>query len=638
MLLLIQPATGQVVVERSEDKAIISGVAYYIHVVGKGETLFSISRAYGITTELIARENPPVVHGLKEGQVLRIPVESVTDPLQSAVQRDETKFIYHKLQQGETVYYLSRTYGVSENEIIAANEGINISQLPVGYEIAIPRRELMSQKERFDEEVQKYYYHKVLRGETMASIANRYGMTIRDLRRENRDVRFPQVGDYLRIPVESAGEQQGIVFRETDTLTSPLPVPERPGEFTPVGRLTGTIDAAVLLPLYLDENARRIEIDSTQIIKGKRTYRVTNRPDDWVYSRSVGFIEMYQGILLAADTLRSLGLNINMHVFDIKSDTIEITQLLKSGRLDGMDIIIGPVYSRNLSIVASWANRRDIPVVSPVPLTNNYVLRGNPLLFMADGSLEVARNTLAKEIGRYYDHNIVFIHADTSGIDQGVQDFKYRILEELSYRVPYDQIRFKELVFYSRSVFGVDSISRLGQSLSDQTGNVVVIASEETPVMSESLIDIHTLSRKYDIKVIGYPSMRIMGNENFDPKYMFDLQISLYTPYWIDFSRDDIKRFISKFYGKFRALPSETSYAWQGYDVTYYFLSGLAMHGRRFVMNPEIHNPDLLHTEFDFRRRSSDDGFENYKLFHIRYSNDYEIQLVETNDVMADRY
>ena len=644
LMFVLCPSRAQVVVERSADKAIISGVAYYIHVARKGETLFSISRAYGISTEELVRENPPVVHGLKEGQALRIPVKSVTDPQKPAVQtppapRDESRFIYHKLQPGETVYFLSRTYGVSENEIIEANVGLEINQLPVGHEIAVPRRVLMSQKEKFDEEAQKYYYHKVLKGETLASIADSYGLTVRELRRENRDIRFPQVGEYLRIPVERVPGQPVIAEEQVfaDTVALPLPVPERPSELTSVRNLTGTLDVAVLLPLFLSENSRRVGIDSSQIVRGKRTYRVINRPEDWVFSRSVNFIELYQGILLAADTLRSLGLNINMHVFDIKSDTIEVTRLLRSGKLDGMDLIIGPVYSRNLAIVASWAAMREIPVVSPVPLANNSVLRGNPTLFMASGSQEVAKSTLAREIARYYDHNIVFIHSDTTGRDQNVASFKYRILEELSYRMPYDQIRFKELIFYSRSVFGNDSINRLRQALSDQTGNLVVIASEETPVMSESLIDVHTLTRNYNIKVLGYPIMRLMANENFDPKYMFDLQLSLFTPYWIDYSRRDVRRFLSEFLRKFRTQPSEISYAWQGYDITYFFLSGLAMHGKRFTANPEIHNPDLLQTEFDFRRRSLDDGFENNKLFLIRYSSDYEVRLIEGTGAMADK-
>ncbi len=130
---------------------------------------------------------------------------------------------------------------------------------------------------------------------------------------------------------------------------------EKPSEFTPVTDLHGILNVAVLLPFYLYENTKRTEIDSSKYQKGKRIYKVINRTDDWIYPGSLGFLEMYEGILLAADTLRSQGLDINLHVFDIKSDTIEVTRLIQSGRLDSMDLIIGPVHSRNLSIVAAYA-------------------------------------------------------------------------------------------------------------------------------------------------------------------------------------------------------------------------------------------------------------------------------------------
>src|SRR4030042_6759185 len=108
---------SQVVVTRSKDKVIISGIPYYIHLVKKGETAYSISRAYGIAVEELIRENPPAVYGVNEGQSLRIPIKSVPDvmPAESVpakIQRDESKFIYHNLKPGETVYSLSKSYGV----------------------------------------------------------------------------------------------------------------------------------------------------------------------------------------------------------------------------------------------------------------------------------------------------------------------------------------------------------------------------------------------------------------------------------------------------------------------------------------------------------------------------------------------
>src|SRR5450759_4385453 len=78
LLIFNNSVFGQVVVERSKDKVIISGVPYYIHIVKKGETAYSISRAYGITVEELTRENPPAVYGVNEGQALRIPVKPVT--------------------------------------------------------------------------------------------------------------------------------------------------------------------------------------------------------------------------------------------------------------------------------------------------------------------------------------------------------------------------------------------------------------------------------------------------------------------------------------------------------------------------------------------------------------------------------
>ncbi len=133
---------------------------------------------------------------------------------------------------------------------------------------------------------------------------------------------------------------------------------------------------------------------------------------------------MYDGILLAADTLRSLGLTVNLHTYDIKSDTVAITRLINSGSLATMDLIIGPVYSHNLNIVSAYAASRGIPVVSPVPLMNNSALTQNPTLFMASSSLEIAQKALAKKISEYYDHNIIFIHSDTAGVDTDVKRFK----------------------------------------------------------------------------------------------------------------------------------------------------------------------------------------------------------------------
>ena len=662
LLIFSHNVCAQVSVEKSKDKVVISGVTYYIHQVKKGETAYSISKAYGISVEELTKENPPALYGVNTGQTLRIPFKSVAgngttvSASEKSGSHHESKFIYHILKPGETVYFLSKSYDVSENDIIYCNPGIDITKLSVGMEIAIPRKDFMSSRQKFDEpqkpEVQTpvvvgqkpaepqeklqdqekgYFYHKVQSGESLSSIARQYDLSLRELKKANKDLRFPQVGDYVKVPgvkTPQKPEPEPVAADTVIQVAEALEIRlERPSEFTPVKDLDGTLDVAVLLPFYLRENTSRIEIDSSKGSKGKKNTIVTRKDEKWIFPESLDFIEMYGGILLAADTLRSLGLNINLHAYDIKGDTMELTKIIRSGKLDAMDLIVGPVYSHNLSIAAAYAKDRGIPVVSPVPLRNNSVLSGNPELFLVSSSLEVAQEALARKFGEYADHNFIFINSDTLGIDEDVKRFRKLILSELSSRVPYEDIKFREFQFYSRSMFDSDSINRLSHALSDRSKNIVVIASEDPPVISETIIDVHSLSRKFDVKVFGYPVMRDLVI--LDPKYFFDLGLMVYSPYWIDYSKSSVMQFNSDFRQKFLTEPTEKSYAWQGYDIAYYFMSGLAMHGMEFIKHPEIHRPELLETDYDFVSNSADRGYENRNLFLIRYTKDYEVERVD---------
>lgn len=625
---------AQVPVVTSHQKVIVSGIAYYIHHVEKGQTAYSISRAYGISIDELTKENPPLSSGLKEGQALRIPAKKsgVSDlnkqPSVRTSVRDENRFTYHKLQPGQTIYSLSKQYGVSENEILQSNPGLEISKLSIGTELAIPKKTgaaknnasgkgpsvdnqviitQSNERQRPNDQDKKYIYHKVEEGETLYSIAQKYGVTVRVLRRENRNMRFPRVGDRMRIPASAAQETEKEEAVDADTI--PVTVEEaevkieRPEGYTLISDLKGTMDIAVLLPFNLPAGN-----------------------DGSLDPETISFVEMYNGILLAADTLRTLGLKINIHTWDVRRDTGTITSLIRSGKLADMDLIIGPVYSKNLSIVSRYAGEYGIPVVSPVTLINNSVLRGNPNLFMANSSLEVAQKALAKEIAEKKNENVILIDTDTLGTDPDVIKFRNLIESELNQN-PDNNVKFTEMFFHGRTIIKNKSVSKLNNVFSETNPNVVIIASEEPPVVSEIITIIHNLSRKYNTRLLGYPSLIYL--DNLDPKLFFDLDLKVFSPYWIDYSRENVKQFNIDYMNKFLTMPLESSYAWTGYDIAYYFISGIAMHGQNFIKHPEIHNPELLQTEFIFERDNADDGFENQILFVIRYTRDYEVKRVE---------
>ncbi len=632
LLLLLQwnslTIVAQVVVERSDQRVVIEGKTYYLHTVSRGETLFSISRAYSVSVEIIQRENPDAAEVLSVGQVLRIPY---AEP-EEEQERDHRRFIYHTIIAGETLFSLSRQYDVSVSAILEVNPGIDPSDIPVGYELAIPRKTPLTEDE--PEEVEhtddQYTTYRVERGETLSSISRKFGVSVREIRRANRGLLFPRANQIIMIPgrfedVEDAvddiavADTAAVIDRfEPDTLLAG----EEPEEFftpegvTDISMLQGRVDIAVMLPLNLDENSLRVVIDSS-----RTPPRVRERPFQWIAPGTTRFIEMYNGVLIAASELRDAGLDVTVHLFETGtgSDAEEIIDdIIGSGRLRNMDLIIGPVHSFNLERVAPYAARHNIPIVSPVPLRDYSVLNDNPTLFMANPSMPVLHKALANAVARHHGSNLLFIYTDTARVYNEAMDFRDAILNEVTSTTPPENLSFNEILFRSRAVAPLDGPDRLDDVLSQSRHNVVILGTEDGPAIKETLMDLSSLRRHYPVTVYGFPAVRELEMSP-DLSYLFDLEVELYDPFYIDYSSDRVQCFLDRYRALFYTEPAQDSFAWVCYDITIYFVSGLSMHGGRFLSQPGIHNPLLLTSRFSFRRDGSQNGFENMGLTRLKY-------------------
>ncbi|WP_294607994.1 LysM peptidoglycan-binding domain-containing protein [uncultured Bacteroides sp.] len=103
------------------------------HTIAQGETLYRLTVKYGVSAKAICDANPGLsAENFRIGQVIRIPsvgeagtvttetvTESVIPPIQGPVQSRCKEM--HKVKRKETVYSISREYGISEAELIAAN-------------------------------------------------------------------------------------------------------------------------------------------------------------------------------------------------------------------------------------------------------------------------------------------------------------------------------------------------------------------------------------------------------------------------------------------------------------------------------------------------------------------------------------
>lgn len=111
------------------------------HEVKKEETLYSIARRYNSTVDKILELNPWARNQIKPGDHLLIP----TEPGQGTPQAESkshssatSKVRKHRVQAGETLYQISRTYGLDLVDLLRANPGVTSSTLQAGQELNIP--------------------------------------------------------------------------------------------------------------------------------------------------------------------------------------------------------------------------------------------------------------------------------------------------------------------------------------------------------------------------------------------------------------------------------------------------------------------------------------------------------------------
>lgn len=104
----------------------------------------------------------------------------------------------HRVRRGENLTVIARRYGVTLNELIAANGGIAPRSLRAGAELRIPSAQPgEAPSERTDPR-----RHRVRPGENFTVIAREYGVALNDLLDANPDVspRSLQAGRWIRIP------------------------------------------------------------------------------------------------------------------------------------------------------------------------------------------------------------------------------------------------------------------------------------------------------------------------------------------------------------------------------------------------------------------------------------------------------
>ncbi len=156
----------------------INGKQFIIHKIDDKETLYSISRRYGVAITAILEVNPTADGGLASGQLLKVPyvAKGVKAKTQSGGDR------VHTVAPKETLYSISKLYDVSVDDIKAWNN-MKDNSLSTGQQVIIKKKSTVStEADKLPETKSLTGVHTVAPKESLYSIARLYGITVQQLK------------------------------------------------------------------------------------------------------------------------------------------------------------------------------------------------------------------------------------------------------------------------------------------------------------------------------------------------------------------------------------------------------------------------------------------------------------------------
>lgn len=590
MLLLPSMALSQSTatpppVEISTDKVKIGGDTYYVHIVQPGQTLYSISRAYGVSQSEIIAANPDIYSDLKAGQALKIPVKEQVD--------EGERYIYHIAKRRETIYSIAKQYNISQETLLDLNPAIK-DGLKRNQVVVIPRYSAPApaQPER---DTLTHLIHEVQQGEGLYSISRRYAVTPRDIELLNRD----QLAEGLR-----PGMQLRIPKPTLQPPSAAQPNAQHPEALRSDYHYDGQpFNIAMLLPFTQPSSTDLGNDASGQ----KRRVSATTQST----------LEFYEGFLLAVDSMKRSGVSVNLAVFDTKKQPVEVASIVRSDALKQSDLVVGPFFIDELLPLAHYAADAGLNLVSP-----SY----NGPTPMPSGTITINqtfKEQFAAFVGRLeLDPELNYVVAyDVGSTYSSAHKYCDSLLQRKFDQAGIELHRYAHAMSLNSAV-AQDSLSR---RMSMSKHNVVIVPSEDEPFVSEVLGIIYGVKNQLLLKTSVYGPARWMRMKNLSTEYLYNIGLHIYTPFFIDYAKPSVRKFVGDYREMFRAEPSQLSFL--GYDLGLYLIGALRTYGSQQLRTflPMYSSPSL---QMNCSFRHADDGC-------LRNVGQVEVHYLNTNEILS---
>jgi hypothetical protein len=357
---------------------------------------------------------------------------------------------------------------------------------------------------------------------------------------------------------------------------------------------TGRHQLAIFAPLYLDS-----AFDATGNYRYDKSFPKYINPG----------LEFYEGAQLALDSLQKEKVSLDVRIYDTRSVTASLQQMLGDSAFQNTELIIGQISTAaELQQLATAAARLHIPFIN-VNFPNDGGVTNSPSLVVLNSTLKTHCEGIYRFIQRNYPTKPVIFFRK-----KGTQEDRLKgYFTDVDKTTASVALKIKYITLDDN--FDATALT----PYLDSTNQTICIAGSLDDVFDTRLCQqLAFLNKTYRTTIIGMPTW---DNTDFTQPGFAGEEIIYSTPFYLNPLDSLVKQMDQNFRTKFYSRPSDMVF--RGYESTYRFGKLLLLHGKNLSGSIgekkfKVFNDFDIMPVFLNRQTPTLDYFENKKLYFIR--------------------
>lgn len=331
-----------------------------------------------------------------------------------------------------------------------------------------------------------------------------------------------------------------------------------------------------------------------------------NNPTNSDVSRSELALDFYQGFEIGLEKAAGLKSNFKVTVLDSRDNENEVMRLSTSSAVKDAQLIVGPVYPKEIKAFSNAGISEPSKVLRISPLAATMPSEFNLSNLVSITSPIITHvNALAQRLVKLYRKGDVILLYESD--DAASRQFLPVLQSEI-------QLINKDILVYR-----VDSEEKLLERARLDGNNFVVIGSTNKYRLATLFTQLQQLQEMsgHRLQLFGHPNWAKMNFSNH-AAVLESLQTEISSSYYVDPRLTAVRDFNEQYKEEFNIAPSE--YAYKGYDTGYYFGLLLAKYAENYGKNLIEERFKGLHNDFEFEFHPQW-GFVNVSIHFLKFNN-----------------